>query len=162
MQNKKVKLSALLLLGIGLTGIQAQEIISGTGGNASGSGGSVSYTFGQIFYTTNTGTNGFVLQGVQQPFEISSITAVEETNAISLYCTAFPNPTSGSLILKVDSYNKENLWYKLYDTNGRLLENKKIKSNETSIGMTNLASATYFLKVIDNNKEIKTFKIIKK
>lgn len=164
MRLKKLKLSALLLLGIGLTEIQAQETISPTGGNASGSGGSVSYTFGQIVYTTHTGTNGFVVQGVQQPYEISSVTAIEETNAISLYCTAFPNPTSGTLILKIAStpFSNRSLSYQLYDMSGRLLENKKIKSNETSIGMKNLASATYFLKVIEGNKEIKTFKIIKK
>lgn len=70
MRNKKLKLSALLLLGLGLTGLQAQESVNATGGNASGSGGSASYSVGQVVYTTNTGTNGTVAQGVQQPFEI--------------------------------------------------------------------------------------------
>jgi hypothetical protein len=39
------------------------------GGEATGSGGSVSYSVGQVVYTTNTGINGSVAQGVQQPYE---------------------------------------------------------------------------------------------
>ena len=43
----RVKLSAVLLLGLGLTGLQAQESHNATGGNASGSGGSAIYSVGQ-------------------------------------------------------------------------------------------------------------------
>jgi len=39
MKYKKLKLSVILLLGLGLTGLQAQTSINATGGNASGSGG---------------------------------------------------------------------------------------------------------------------------
>ena len=44
---------------------------------------------------------------------------------------------------------------------GKLLRNEKITSNLTSIAMSNLVAATYFVKVIQGNKEIKTFKIVK-
>jgi hypothetical protein len=64
-------------------------------------------------------------------------------------------------MLKVENYDKENLSYKLFDANGKLLDNKKVTGNETTISMANLFPAVYFLKVIDNQKEIKTFKIIK-
>ncbi len=73
MKYKNLKLSAILLLGLGLTGLQAQTSVNATGGNASGSGGSASYSVGQVVYTTHTGTNGSVAQGVQQPFEISVV-----------------------------------------------------------------------------------------
>ena len=46
MQYKKLKLNAILFLGLGLTGLQAQEAISASGGDASGSGGTVIYTIG--------------------------------------------------------------------------------------------------------------------
>ncbi|MGC8754863.1 MAG: hypothetical protein ACP5QJ_07625, partial [Thermosulfidibacteraceae bacterium] len=78
MRHKKLKLSAVLLLGLGLTGLQAQESVNATGGNASGNGGTVAYSVGQVVYTTNTGTNGSVAQGVQQPFEISVVSGIEE------------------------------------------------------------------------------------
>ena len=162
MRHKKVKLCAILLLGIGLTELQAQVAIPASGGDASGNGGSVSYSVGQIVYTTNTGgANGSVAQGVQQPFEISVITGLEEAKGITLQCTAYPNPTTDFLTLKVEHFEFSTLNFQLYDINGKLLENKKINGNETNIVMSDLVPATYFLKLTDNNKEIKTFKIIK-
>lgn len=161
MSYKKLKLIVVLLLGLGLSGIQAQNVVPATGGNASGIGGSASYSVGQVVYITNTGTNGSVAQGVQQPYEISVVTAIEEASCIKLDCSAYPNPTTDLIILKVENYKTEYLSYQLYDINARLLENKKIQKNETIIAMNNLVSAIYFLKVTDSNKEIKTFKIIK-
>ena len=162
MRHKKLKLSAVLLLGLGLTGLQAQTAVPATGSNASGSGGTVSYSVGQVVYTTNTGgSNGSVAQGVQQPFEISVVTGLEETKGIILSVSAYPNPTTDFLNLKVENYDNTNLSYQLFDISGKLLETKKITGNETSINTSNLVPATYFLKVTENNKEVKTFKIIK-
>ena len=161
MKHKKLKLITILLLGLGLTGLQAQEVIPATGGNASGSGGSASYSVGQVVYTTNTGTNGSVAQGVQQPFEISVVTGIEEAKGINLSVSAYPNPTTDFLTLSVDNFEVSKLSYQLYDMSGRLLETKKIEGNQTSIVMSNLVPATYFLKVTEGNKKVKTFKIIK-
>ncbi len=161
MQNKKVKLSVVLLLITGLTGLKAQEVILSTGGNALGSGGSASYSVGQIVYTTNTGTNGSVAQGVQQPYEISVVTGIEEAKGITLQCSAYPNPTNNDLTLKVENIELSTFNFQLFDINAKLIEAKKIESSETSIVMVNLVPATYFLKIIKNNKEVKTFKIIK-
>jgi uncharacterized protein (TIGR02145 family) len=52
-------------------GLTMQNTIPAAGGNAKGSGGSASFTVGQIFYTKLSGTNGSVVQGIQQPHEIS-------------------------------------------------------------------------------------------
>jgi len=161
LKYKKLKLSAVLLLGLGLTGLQAQEGVNATGGNASGSGGLVSYSVGQVVYTTNTGTNGTVAQGVQQPYEISVVTAIEQAKGITLSVTAYPNPTTDYLTLRIDEFDISNLSYQLYDMNGKLLQSEKITGNKTSIVMSNLVSANYFVKVVQGNKEIKTFKIIK-
>ena len=162
MRHKRLKLSVVLLLGLGLTGLQAQESINSTGGNASGGGGTVSYSIGQVVYTTNTSVAyGSVAQGVQQPFEISVITAIKQAQDITLVCSVYPNPASDFLTLKVDNYDAESLSYKLFDANGKLLESKIVTGNITIISMANLLPSLYFLKVIDNQKEIKTFKIIK-
>ena len=161
MRHKKLKLSAVLLLGLGLTGLQAQESINATGGNASGSGGTVAYSVGQVVYTTNTGTSGSVAQGVQQPYEISTVTGLEEAKGISLSVSAYPNPTTDYLTLSIGEFEISNLSYQLYDMNGKILQSEKIADNQTNIVMSNLVSATYFVKVIQGNKEVKTFKIIK-
>jgi hypothetical protein len=161
MKHKKLKLSIVLLLGLGLTEVYAQEAVPATGGNASGSGGSVSYTIGQVVYTTNSGTNGSVAQGVQQPFEISVVTAFESAREISLQCKVYPNPTHGIIKLIIEFSVHENLRFRLYDINGVILQDKKVESSETEISMDNLSSSIYFLKVTDHNKEVKVFKIIK-
>ena len=161
MRSKQLKISAIFLLGLGLTGLQAQESVNTAGGNASGSGGSASYSVGQVAYQTNTGTNGFVAEGVQQPYEISVVSAINETIGINLSVSAYPNPTTENLILIIDEFALSNVSYQLYDLNGKVLHHKRITSNQTSIVMGDLVPATYFVKVTKDNKEVKTFKIIK-
>ena len=164
MRLKPLKLSAAIMLGFGLTGLKAQNTIPATGGNATGSGGSASYSVGQVLYTTNSGTNGSLAIGVQQAYEITVVTGIEEAKGIILNCSAYPNPATDILNLKVDasiSISSQSMNYQLLDLNGKLLETKNISSNETSIITSNLLPATYFLKVTQNDKEVKTFKIIK-
>jgi len=164
MKYKKLKLLALIVSALGLTGLQAQNAVPATGGNASGSGGTVSYSVGQVVYTTNTGTNGSEAQGVQQPFEISIVTELKEAKGIDLVVSAYPNPATAYVKLKVDasaSPGLRSISYQLFDINGKLLENKKIEGPETRIAMSNLVPATYILKVFKNNKEVKIFQIVK-
>lgn len=93
MKHTKNFLCFLLLIGFSITILHAQATIPATGGNAAGSGGSVSYTVGQITCNFLSGTNGTIAQGVQQPYEISVVTAIETAREISLECTVYPNPT---------------------------------------------------------------------
>ena len=151
-----------ILIGMCRMSLSAQQTVSSAGKEASGTGGTVSYTVGQVVYTTNTGTNGSIAQGVQQPFEISVVTGIEEANGISLDFSIYPNPATDFIKLRIENYEDENLRYQLYDIRGNLLQNNKVEGKESSIVMSNLLPATYFLKVTDNNKEIKVFKIIKK
>lgn len=156
----------LILLGLSISLVaNAQEAINASGGNASGSSGIVSYSVGQMIYTTSSETNGSVVQGVQQPFEISVVTVIDPGKRIELNCSAYPNPTTDFLGLKVDIQNKGNLKYQLYDINGKLLRDNNIEAGETRISMLNLVPSTYFLKIIqmtlNSTEEVKTFKIIK-
>ncbi len=158
MKQKKVKL-CVLLLGLGLTS-QAQQATTASGGDASGSGGTAAYSIGQVVYTTNIGASGSVAQGVQQPYEISIVLGVE-SHQISLNVNAYPNPTTDYLTLSLSNLQLSNLNFQLFDISGKLIEAKKITSTTETIRMENLPSATYFLKVVNNNNEVKTFKIIK-
>ncbi len=161
MLRRRLILFTVLLLGLMPAGLQAQENINVTGGNASGSGGSVSYSVGQVFYTTSTGVNGSAAQGVQQPLEISVVTELEEAKGINLNLSAYPNPVTDILTLNVADFDATKLSYQLCDMSGKLLETKKLEGKQTSIVMTSLVPATYFLIVTASNKELKIFKIIK-
>ncbi len=161
MHYKQIKLSVLLLLGFGLTGL-TQESINTAGGNASGSGGSASYSTGQVAWQIHTGTNGSVAEGVQQPYEISVVTAIEETEEIHLSISAYPNPTNDYLTLEVKDAELVNLSFQLYDIQGNILQKERIEGNLTRIAMGQLVPATYFVKVTRDARELKVFKIVKK
>jgi hypothetical protein len=141
-------------------GLHAQEAVPATGGDATGAGGSSSYTLGQVVYTTNTGSNGSVAQGAQQPYEISTSLGIEVTE-ISLEMIAHPNPTNNALTLNIGNYNNEKLTYQLYDMQGKLLDSKQVVNSSTTIGMQDLTTNTYLLNVLDNNSLIRTFRIVK-
>lgn len=160
---KKTCLAYLLLLTMlfCMSAAQAQQATTAAGGDVLGTGGNVAYSIGQVVYTTHSGTTGTVAQGVEQPYEISVVLGVEE-HQIILTMQAYPNPTTSYLTLNVGNYELSNLNFQLFDLNGRLIENRKITTNIETIPMEQLPTATYLLKVVNNNKELKTFKIIKK
>ncbi|MCK3682847.1 T9SS type A sorting domain-containing protein [Maribellus sp. YY47] len=150
-----------LILLFSFSTVTAQESTNTAGGNASGGGGSVSYSVGQPVYHAYSATNGSVAEGVQQAFEISVVTAIEEAKTINLLVRAYPNPATDHLTLEVKNFKLSGLTFQLYDMNGRLLQNEKITESQTSISMGQLVPATYFVKVIQDTRDVKTFKIIK-
>jgi hypothetical protein len=159
MRSKKVLLSAALLLSLGGVHLHAQESFNSSGNTIVGSNGSISYSVGQSFYTTNTGTDGYLIQGVQQPFEISVINS-DNLTKVDLLISTYPNPTTDFLILKFDELPNNSI-YQLYGINGDLLKSDKLENQETLINVVDLNNSIYLLKVSINNKPVKTFKIIK-
>jgi len=143
-----------------VTFLHGQSNTVAAGGDGNGSGGSTSYTIGQTDYIYNTGSDGSVNQGVQQPFEIF-ILGSDDFDNIDLTALVFPNPTVRSITLKISNQSIESLSYRLYDLSGSLLLSKKIQGEETIIAMDQFAAATYFLSVQDQQSILKTFKIIK-
>ena len=154
--KKSIASVAFLLLGLGV--LQAQESPIASGGEATGTGGTSSYSVGQVAYTTATGAGGNVVQGIQQPIEVSTILDISKT-AIHLEMTAYPNPTVNQLNLEVEEF--ENLNFQLLDTKGVFLKNGALTGSNTSIEVENLDQAVYFLHVMNTNGVIKTFKIVK-
>lgn len=156
----KTTMIILLFFGVFISKTQAQQSVNTSGGNAIGTGGTVNYSVGQIDYTSTSGTGGTVSQGTQQAYEIFTL-GTDDFSNINLTMMVYPNPTPSMVNLKIEDYTLENLKYSLFDIQGRQIESKKITQDETQIQMGNLVSAIYFINVIDNNKILKTFKIIK-
>lgn len=139
----------------------AQSNTVASGATASGATGSATYTIGQVNYQTNTGSNGTVSQGMQQAFEIVTL-STNILPQIQLTAVIYPNPTVHNVTLSIKEYDLTNLKFQLFDIQGRIISNGKITQSETEIEMSSLAAAQYFLTVSDNSSNIKTFKIIKK
>ncbi len=158
---QRIKSGLIILCCLAFTKLHAQNIVPASAGNSSGSGGTVAYSIGQIVYSTYQESNGSVSQGVQQSYEISLITGIEEAKDITLEFLVYPNPATDFITLRIKNYETMDLNYKLYDINGTILGNSKIESNEITISMQNLKSSVYFLKLIHGPQDIKTFKVIK-
>lgn len=158
MKNKKFTLS-VLLLSFGLS-LQAQEVTTATGGNATGSTGNVSYTVGQIGYTVNSGSSGTVTEGVQQPHELFVVAGTGNPN-VTAEMAVYPNPTTGMIILSIKNQPLAGFSFQLFDGMGRIVEQRKITSVTEIIRMQSLPASAYFLKVTQLDQIIKTFKIIK-
>ena len=161
MKQKSRFIIIIALLSFNLVPLRAQEAVATAAGNFTGSGGSVSYTVGQVAFSAFSSANGSVTQGVQQPYEISVISAVENTDEITLKWIVYPNPARNMIKLSIESADFDNMSCRLFDIKGNLIQEMKVESEETEISMYNLVPSVYFLKVIKNNRELKTFKIIK-
>ncbi len=158
--SKKINILVLLIIGLSLL-TEAQSTIASGGGNASSGGISVSYTIGQIFYSSIDSATFKVTEGVQQTYEILTATEIKEAENIKLIMNVFPNPTKNDLTLIIENYSIYNLTCSFIDISGKQLFTEQIKNKLTQIKISNYPVSTYFLKVFDKNKEIKTFKIIK-
>lgn len=156
---KKLKASILFLIFNGA--IHAQEAILSVGHDAGSTSGTVSYSIGQVVYTTHSGTTGSVAQGVQQPFEIMTVVGIE-VKEIQLEMSAYPNPTTHFLTLKIENYPQKNLNFQLTDINGKIISSDRITGEYTQISMSEFPAASYFLLVKNDDQLVKNFKIIKK
>ncbi len=158
---RNIMLITGLLLSLAFVKLPAQETILTAGGNATGSGGCASYSIGQTFYSVHSLTEGSIAEGVQQPFEVYVISGTQETDMITLEFRAYPNPVTGLLFLKTGYTENLPLFYRLVDSNGRILLNKRITGDESVVAMEKYAAGIYYLNVMTPEKNLMTFKIIK-
>ena len=141
--------------------VQSQEAVTVSGGKGTGTGGSSSYTLGQVFYTATTANNGSISEGVQQNFELFTLSN-EQLMTVNLEALVYPNPSSDYVKLNITDNALTDLSYILMNIQGKILSSAKISSLYTPISLHGLSVGTYVLKVSKKNNELKTFKIIKK
>lgn len=159
---KKIILSlSCCILGLGSTTLFAQSGVMATGGSATGIGGSASFSIGQVFYLAPSSTAHNLIQGMQQPFEITVTGLEKNVQGIDLVATVYPIPSTESLTLKIENNKWKNLSYELFDESGKLLSQGKVEGEETKLDVSSLSMAFYFLKVSEENQLVKTFKILK-
>ncbi len=136
--------------------------INASGNDAVGSSGTVAYSIGQVFYTYIGLYVYNVAQGIQHEEANNSLGKPEVSIEPKTELFVFPNPTTDYVNIKMEGYENESKSYQLYDFQGRLLRQGVIDQNETQIDLSNLSSSVYILQVYLNNKNLKTFKILKK
>lgn len=157
---KNILILPLILL-FGFTCVKGQDvrfIISSAGNSTSNSDAGVCWTVGECL----TGNYESSLSTVSHGFIIFE-TSVNISKTLSEFNTlVYPNPFSDNVFLRVEEYNVRNLSYSLHDLKGELLLSKNIKSSISEIELKKYPPSIYILNVLDDNKIIRSFKIIKK
>ncbi|MEN9440670.1 MAG: hypothetical protein RLZ33_746 [Bacteroidota bacterium] len=153
--------NALLVFTVCTSGLLfAQSNTLPTGGDASGSGGNVSFSIGQIDYTSNSGSNGNLNQGVQQPYEFYSVIGINELEG-TFSLIMGPNPTTNEVQLTVMNYANNDLVYALSDMNGKTIISRTPFSGTALLNLENCAPGMYQLFISNNENQVKTYKILK-
>lgn len=148
----------LLFLSLTISNGFAQKNTLSCGTTASNTIGSISFSIGQIDYASTSSITSKITQGLQQPYELFSITSLNEffDNEIKIS----PNPTIGNI--KIETNNSQDNQIKLFTINGDIIFTKKIIDGEY-IPLDQLPSGIYFLNCINPlNNKVSNFKIIKK
>ena len=89
------------------------------------------------------------------------VTAVENTEGVTLEYKLYPNPTRGLVTLTIKPFDQNNFKYLLFDIRGVLIQDRKIESDVTEIALDTFTPSMYLLIIIRDNKEVKVFKIVK-
>ena len=129
------------------------------GGDIEGSGITISYTIGQIAVQSYGEGSTSISEGVQQPYEIQTI-GIDNYPGITLNTMVYPNPTLGNVQLTMNNVQFEGE-VRVFDLNGKFLFSKKIEGETTVIPMSDLATGTYFVNVLNGTQVLKTFKVVK-
>ncbi|GAA4164726.1 hypothetical protein GCM10022217_35820 [Chryseobacterium ginsenosidimutans] len=141
--------------------LKAQSAVLATGADATGSNGSVSYSVGQAAYLVK-GSSRQVSEGVQQVYEITTLATSEISNSTEEGILLYPNPFKDYLYLDFTTNNFKGSEYQLFDAQGKLIKTDKISQSKSEFNFSYLPSAMYIIRINQEGKNIKTFKIIKK
>ena len=133
-------LSFTMLLGINSL-LFSQDLITGSGGDISGAGGSISFSLGQLGYNSLEGGGFSMIEGVQQPKEISVLVSIWlEEEGIEIY----PNPAKEYIKFIYPKIEQERS-IRLFSMKGKLLKTISITEAENLIDVRDLSPGLYFL-----------------
>jgi hypothetical protein len=161
MKNKSSKLSLVFMMVIGLNGLHAQMANNAIAENKISNETSLNYSALLDYATIVSDTNISESTVAQPAYQILDVTGITDSKGLNINLFSDSNSTNDNLILKVDNLTQGNFYYQINDFDGQFIECKKLGKSETAINLGNLVATTYLLKVMDNIKSIKIFKIIK-
>ena len=135
---------------------QEQEVVASGGDDFRNSNGSLQWTVGEIVTESYSNDAG----GLNQGFHHGSISVTKiSENILNREISAFPNPAGRIVVIKFD---KETCFeYVVYHMSGEAVLQGKEKQRMFNMPVDQLTSGIYFLKIIEDNQILKTFKIEK-
>jgi len=135
------------------------QLVSSSGDSFSNSNYQLNWSIGELQTESFTSSELSLTQGFHQGN--FTITAVNQVEGLQFDITAYPNPASDFIILKVENFEIENLNFCITNMQGEKLQVEKMSSNNQQINFSNYKVGTYFITLNRNNQFIKSFQIIK-
>ena len=159
----KRKVLQLLLFAIIPSLITAQEIstssINSAGTEYSNEETSMNWTIGQTATNTVSSDDMTLTQGFQQnSYTITDISA-DIIEAIEI--SVFPNPTSDIVFIELTSNEYSDLIIDIFDISGKFIDCKQITESKNQIQLSQYSSDMFLINIKQDNKILKTYKIIK-
>lgn len=139
--------------------LHAQHIVTASGIFHQNASGAISFIIGDIVTTSGATVNNLVNPGIQS--SSLEITAVNDLRESDVKLAVYPNPASETVKLNIGREVVSGFQYRLYDLKGLLLKQEPVEKSETEIFLGELPPSTYFIKILDGKREIRTFKIVK-
>ena len=90
-----------------------------------------------------------------------SLRIIQETSNEAIIISECLSSEGNLLKLTNLGYCRMKLEYELYDFEGTLMIHKEMKENSMNIPMHQFPPSTYFLRVLNNRKPLKTCQVIK-
>ena len=155
----KVSFTGILILFFGLSNY-AQEVLGPAGQTDTISGHSVSWTLGESAIITSETGSITVTEGFEQPH--FTITSLEKRASIKAEVSIYPNPTAQDVTVKIKGLENEQYTIQLLDQLGKEVLRKETSNSQTSIPVSHLSAASYFI-IISNaeNSFYEKFNLIK-
>ncbi len=157
--SKRIFIVVLLASVFSISTAKAQQVIAAGGNHHEAGGTSISWTLGETVIETFKADENIITQGFHQ--SKLTVVSIEEIDALDYKITAFPNPTTSNIMLNVEAEDYENMSFRLYDFNGRLVEQNRIDGENTKVSLEGLKSGIYFIRIIMDSEKLTTVKIIK-
>ena len=171
MRHKRLKLSAVLLLGLGLTGLQAQTMYvkesSGTQTAYTLSNiQKMSFSSGNLTVTKTDNSSGVFALSDLRYLNFSDITDIttdlqEDLSVKSQQLKVYPNPVGDILNINLTGKSETEGTLSILNFEGKTLVTRKVsKEGVLSLDISHLPTGIYLCRY-SNATEIKTVKIIK-
>lgn len=74
-------------------------------------------------------------------------------NKDNIKVEVYPNPNQGNFTVKITSKNKEEIRFKMFDSNGQLVDDRVLKADDKSIEMKDVKKGAYWV-TIQQGKEM--------
>jgi hypothetical protein len=135
------------------------QLISSAGETFKNSNYQLDWSIGEILTETYAGNLNMITQGFHQGKYI--ITSIETIGDLQFEITAFPNPATDFVQVKVGSEKFETFRFSVSDINGKVLQSGRFSENQQQINLAGKATGSYLLTILSGQTPVKTFKIIK-